>query len=61
MCQALLSKVPAPGNANGINRAKDDVPMNSADVPLGDGMVGQARLSILNRREQIRRAVDGAQ
>lgn len=33
--------------------------LKATDVPLGEGMLGQARLSILSRREQIRRAVEG--
>ena len=35
-------------------------PIRSAkDVPLGDGLADQAKLSILNRRERIRQAVEG--
>ncbi len=32
---------------------------HATDVPLRDGMVGEARESILSRRERIRRAVEG--
>lgn len=36
-----------------------DRPANSTDVPLGEGMLDAARLSILSRRDRIRRAVEG--
>lgn len=52
----------APAQLKGLLPQDDDdqpkVPKNATEVPLGDGMVGQARLSILGRREQIRRAVE---
>lgn len=35
------------------------IPKTAEEVPLGDGLAEAARLSILQRRERIRQAVEG--
>lgn len=43
------------------DRNKPTPTPRATDVPLGDGMLSAARLSILQRREKIRQAVESAQ
>lgn len=37
------------------------IPKTAEEVPLGDGLADQARLSILQRRERIRQAVEAGE
>lgn len=60
MCQAALESVkqymkPA------TEEAKDKLPKTAADVPLGDGMAGQALMSIMSRRQRIEAALEEAE
>lgn len=60
MCTAALDSVRQYMGQD--DKPKDDskvVPASAVDVPLGQGLAGQARLSILSRRERIRQAVEG--
>lgn len=58
MCTAAMQDyLPSLGAAKDEEEVKQ--PLTAVDVPLGSGLAEQARLSILGRREQIRRAVEG--
>jgi hypothetical protein len=40
-------------------RGQPQLPDDPKDVPLGSGLAGNAKNSILERRERIRQAVEG--
>ena len=59
MCTAAMQDyLPSLGAAR-KDEEEAKQPLTAVDVPLGSGLAEQARLSILGRREQIRRAVEG--
>jgi len=57
MCQAMIDSVRS--YAQPADQPKKE--LTAADVPLGDGLAQQARLSILSRRARIDQALEEAE
>lgn len=62
MCQAALESVKSYITPDDDDE-KDSklVPVTAADVPLGDGLAQQARLSIQSRRARLDAAIEEAE
>jgi len=61
MCTSLLQMDPRDTiTVGGKKRQVDPTRVGPTDVPLGDGMAGEARNAILSRRERLRIAEEGS-
>ncbi len=64
MCTASLQKnIMKIGLSGTDNKFADGPvkPIGATDVPLGDGLAGDARVSIMDRRQRIEDALNQAQ